>query len=160
MTLDTDISLVLSALQESPGSQASPKVPLDFFAQYFLTTDQADKVYYQSDVSIALSVTNTYDLAGGIVDAFNQSIVLQQVKAMAFTAPASNTTDLRIGGGSFSSWLGDASDFVLLRPGGSLFVVAPETGYTVTAGTGDELKVTNPSLTVAAQYSMVIIGKS
>lgn len=160
MTLESDISLVLSAIDQTTSAFSATKVPVDFAMQYLLTDDQADKMFFDPEASLALNTGIIYDLAGGIVDAFGQPIVLQQVKAMAFSAPASNTTDLQIGGGSFSSWLGDASDLVVLRPGGSLFVVAPETGYAVTPATGDELHVTNPSLTDAAQFSMIIIGKS
>lgn len=160
MTLETDISLVLSAIAQTATAISATKVPIDFAMQYMLTDDQADGMFSVVEANIALNVTNVYNLAGGIFDAFGQPIVLQQVKAMAFSAPATNTTDLQIGGGSFSSWLGNASDLVLLRPGGSLFLVAPEDGYAVTPSTGNELRVKNPSLTVAAQYNMIIIGQS
>ena len=63
------------------------------------------------------------------------------------------------GSNGFTSWVGDATDVVKVKPGGALILVAPDaTGYAVTAGTGDLLTITNSAGSTSVTYDVVIMG--
>jgi hypothetical protein len=53
----------------------------------------------------------------------------------------------------------DTSDFILVRPGGTLTLIAPDTtGYAVTATSADDLKV-KCSTTASVTYSIIVLGE-
>ncbi len=50
-------------------------------------------------------------------------------------------------------------DTVKVKPGGAIALVAPDaTGYAVTAGTADQLKVANSAGGTSVTYDIIIIG--
>jgi hypothetical protein len=53
-----------------------------------------------------------------------------------------------------------ASDGIDVQPGGVFLWVAPTTGVTVTAATGDILNIDNSSSGTSVTYDVVIIGTS
>lgn len=111
--------------------------------------------------TLAADAVDALDLAGVLTDAFGQAITFTKIKGIVVAAAASNLDELAIGGGSnaFAAFLGDATDQILLRPGGMLMLVAPDSaGYAVTASTGDILRVTNLAPDSAADYEIILIG--
>jgi hypothetical protein len=84
------------------------------------------------------------------------------VKAMMFQNTSTDQT-LTIGGAAanqFINWVGDASDTIKIPPGGFFLLVAPDDGFDVTAGTGDQLKVANGGAGSATDYYVWLIGTS
>jgi hypothetical protein len=111
--------------------------------------------------NVALSTTDTLDLAGTLVNNLGQTVTLTKVKGLIIKSAAANGSTLTVGGNvnAFADWLGAATHTVKIRPGGVLCLMAPDaTAYAVTAGTGDLLDITNDDGAAAADYDIVVIG--
>lgn len=99
--------------------------------------NQIGTVYQDLDGSLA-TTTATLDVDG----ATNfQGAAMSDNTQMKFLAVKheGDTGNLKIGGGDFSSWLGDATDKVIIGPRGLFLLISPLDGYTITASTGDGL---------------------
>ena len=105
--------------------------------------NQANNVF--ADTRTTDNTGESLDFSGVLTNAFGATISATKIKALLITASASNTIDVAVGGAAsnqLSSLFGDATDKVLVKPGGMVLFVAPDAnGYAVTAGTGDILKV-------------------
>ncbi len=124
--------------------------------------DQADLMFADTR-TLAASATENLDLAGSLTDAFGATLAFAKIKAIIVQAAAANTNDVVVGGAAsnaFTGPLGGTDPTVAARPGGAIVLFAPATGWTVTAGTGDILKVANSSSGTSVTYSIVIIGTS
>ena len=103
---------------------------------------------YTAQPTIAASGSSNIDLAGATTDALGATLTCTTVKFIYVKAAAANTNNVLVGGAgsnTFINWVGDATDIVVVKPGGFLLLVAPGTGYAVTAATGDLLKLANSS---------------
>lgn len=124
--------------------------------------NQADKIFADRR-TLAASATENLDLAGVLPDPFGATLTFVTVKAIVVKASAANTNDLVIGAAGsnpFTGPLGGTSPTISVRPGGMVVLAAPATGWTVTAGTGDILKVTNGGSGTGVTYDIIIIGTS
>lgn len=126
-----------------------------------LGLNQAQKVFTDQR-TLTASATEDLDLAGVLTDAFGAALTFTEIKAMAIKASASNTNNVIVGNATtngFITWVGGAAHTVTVRPGGILLLVAPDaTGYAVTAGTGDILKIANSAGGTSVVYDIVLIG--
>lgn len=52
--------------------------------------------------------------------------------------------NIRVGNSDFATWLGSATDYVVVGPKGCLFLASNIDGYAVTASTGDVLTIAVP----------------
>lgn len=124
---------------------------------------QADAVWADTR-TIAASSSEALDLAGVLTDVFGNLLTFARIKLMYFAASGNNANNVLIGGAAanaFVNWVADATDVVTLRPGGAFFLAAPgATGYAVTAGTGDQLKVANSGAGTGVTYDVVLIGST
>lgn len=130
--------------------------------------NQADKVWSKSS-TLAASAVDTFDLQGGLVDAFGIAFTPAKVKAILIVASAANTTNLTIqnvlngvpilgasGTGCTAGPFGNA----VIRPGTAFLLADPTlAAFAVTAGTGDLITVTNAA-GASASYDIVILGAS
>ena len=102
------------------------------------------------------------DLAGGLNNALNEVITFTAIKALVIRAAATNTLNVLVGGAAanaFVNWVASATDIIAIRPGGTLALIAPDaTGYAVTAGTGDLLKIA-ASAAGNVTYDIFILGE-
>ena len=124
--------------------------------------DQADLVFSDTR-TLNASANEELDLAGVLTDAFGAAITFAKVKAILVIADAANTNDVIIGGAAsnaFIGFFGDATDTVKARPGGFAALACPGAGVTVTAGTGDKLKLANSGGSTAVTFKILIIGTS
>ena len=115
--------------------------------------------------TLAASGTEDLDLAGVLVDAFGAQITFARIKGLVIAAAAGNTNNVVIGNATSNAWatLLGATHTLTLRPGAFVAVgtgVADATGYAVTAGTGDLLKVANSGAGTSVTYDVHIIGAS
>src|SRR3990172_6448394 len=88
--------------------------------------DQAD-VVWSDERTLAASATEDLDLAGGLTDAFGTAITFARVKGIYIEADSTNTNNVFVGGAAlnaFATLFGDATDKIVLRPGGALLLVA------------------------------------
>jgi hypothetical protein len=126
---------------------------------------QADRMFTDRR-TIAASSNDDLDLAGSLTDGFGATITFARVKAIIISAAAGNTNNVLVGGDATNTFLtytvveGDA---IILRPGATLALIAgaaDATGYAVTAGTGDLLRITNSGAGTSVTYDIVVIGAS
>lgn len=110
---------------------------------------------------VAAAANDDIDLAGGIADAFGDTITFTKIKAMLIQN-LSGTGTLVVGGATnpFSSWLGSGTDTLVLPPYAAQLLVYPLGGYAVTAGTGDILRVAFPAAGPPASitYNIILWG--
>lgn len=119
---------------------------------------QAEAIFTDSRIT---SGNDDLDLAGGVTDAFGNTLTFTNVKALVVVSSAANVTNIKLGAegtNEFSSFLGDDTDQVIIPPGGMFVITNPGAdGFIVTAGTGDKLRIAAASGTVA--YDIYIIGE-
>ncbi|MFI1371344.1 hypothetical protein ACH4UY_04940 [Streptomyces longwoodensis] len=125
---------------------------------------KADRVFSDRR-TLAASANEDLDLAGVLLDAFGTAITFARVKGLIIAAAAGNTNNVVIGNPTSNAWatLLGATSTVTLRPGAFLAVgtgTADATGYAVTAGTGDLLRITNSGAGTSVTYDVHIIGAS
>jgi hypothetical protein len=118
--------------------------------------------------TVATATNDDIDLAGSLTDAFGVTITFAEIVAvLVINGPISgsaNTTDLTIGAGSnpFVGFLGGTAPTIgPIKPGGVFMIFAGDAAGvgTVTAGTGDILRIANSS-GASATYQICIIGRS
>jgi len=139
--------------------------PLNFSRYANLTSgsgaNQASKVFDDTR-TLAASTTEDLDLAGGLTDSFGATLTFTKIKGIFVAAAAANTNNVLVGGAAsnaFINWVSDATDKVVVRPGGALALFAPDsTAYAVTAGTGDLLRIGNSGAGTSVSYDIVIVG--
>lgn len=126
------------------------------------TGANAAKVAFTDERSISASSSENLDLAGGLTDAFGNAITFTKIRGIFVYAASTNTNNVLVGGAAsntFVNWVSDATDVIVVRPGGMFALIAPDsTGYGVTASTGDILKVANSSSGSSVTYKIGIFG--
>jgi hypothetical protein len=121
---------------------------------------QAQK-YWQDTRTIAAASSDSLDLSGGISDVFGNALALTGVKVLRIRAAAANLSDVIVGGAAANAFMlfADATDKLPIKPGGELFLTAPDpAGYPVVNTSADILKVANAGAG-AVTYTIEIIGK-
>jgi hypothetical protein len=111
--------------------------------------------------TLAASATESLDLSGALVDALGQPTVFTVVKILLVKASPANTNNVLVGGAAANAFVGpfaDATDIVSIPPGGCAMFVHPGAGWTVTAATGDLLKIANSAGTTGVTYDIVVAG--
>jgi hypothetical protein len=169
MALETVVSLALAAtLTKTADLGVIPKDPLDFSRRVQLRTGtaagQADKLWYD-ERTLAASATEDLDLVGVLVDTFGATVTLARVKALVVAAATTNTNNVVVGNATSNAWAGllSATGTVTLRPGAFFAACVSEadgTGYAVTGGTGDLLKVANSAGGSTVTYQVIVVGAS
>lgn len=125
---------------------------------------QADRMFTDRRTIVA-SGTDDLDLAGVLLDAFGAVVTFARIKGLLISAAIGNTNNVVVGGAGagtqFATWLGAATEKVVVRPGGFLMLGARDaTSYVVTPGTGDVLRVANSGAGTPVTYDVVLIGAS
>lgn len=125
---------------------------------------QAD-TFYQDTGTLAASATIDLDLAGSLANLIGGTSVYVRIKGLYVSAAAANTNNVIVGNAATNPWatLFSATGTVTLRPGAAAMFVAGSadaTGWTVTAGTGDLLRLANSAAGTSVDYTIGIIGCS
>jgi hypothetical protein len=168
MALTSSLSIAANASLSTALDLATATVPLQVRKAVSLasgtTAGKADKVFSDRR-TLAASGTEDLDLAGVLLDAFGAAITFARIKGLVISAAAANTNNVVVGAASATQWatLLNTTGTITLRPGASFCAiagVADATGWAVTAGTGDLLKVANSAGSTSVTYDIVIIGAS
>lgn len=146
---------------------AVPGANYSFATQYQLDNgtgaNQADKLYADSN-TLAASANTDVDLAGSLTDVLGAALTFAKVKAIFLRAATGNTNNVVLGGAASNAFVGPfgaAAHTISVSPGGFLGIIAPDSaGWTVTAGTGDLLRIANSGAGSTVTYDVVIIGTS
>ena len=123
--------------------------------------NQADVIYKQA-ATITTAATLSLDLkGGGLLDVFGVAINPVKLVGIYIFSKLSNTTNLTLLGDANSvPILNTAATTVTLKPGGKFEVWDPSlAAITVTAGTGDIVKIVNAA-GASALVDIVIVGRS
>ena len=164
-TLDTTtVAVNVSAQMVNALDLGSAKAPSSLRRTHTFThgtgAGQAGAVF--ADQRTTDDTGESLDMAGGLTNAFGETITFTAIQAVVVQASAANTVDVVVGAGgvnSFVNWVGDASDAIIIKPGGTFALIAPDAaGYAVTGGTGDRLKVA-ASAAGNVTYDIVLIGE-
>ena len=102
---------------------------------------QVNKVY---SASLTFTGTQSIDLSGSLVDALGNAVVFTKVKSVVIEVTTQSAGQYLLVGGdanAFADWLAAANNKVKIGPGGVLAITSPVDGFTVTAATGDILKL-------------------
>lgn len=168
MPLTSDLGITVSGTQTQAGDLSTPSDVLSWRRGVHLASGTgagAADLRFTDTRTVAASSSEDLDLAGVLADAFGSTLTFVKVKGLFISAAAANTNDVVVGNASSNAWaaLLGATGTITLRPGATLGVMAgaaDATGYTVTADTGDLLKVANSAGSTSVTYDIVVIGTS
>lgn len=170
MSLKATLTTKLTAVQSSSGAYKGRFTPSLEKIQVFsngTSANQADLIY-ADERTVGDGANDDIDLSGVLTDTFGSTITAAEVVGLLIINQqadgTANTTDLTIGAGSnpFLGFLGGTTPTVgPLKPGASFMLFAGDAAGigTVTAGTGDILRVAN-SAGAAATYQIAIVARS
>lgn len=169
MPLSAQLNVAVAAELTSLLDLATATVPLNFTRAVGLASGtgagQADRIFHDRR-TLAASANEDLDLAGVLTDPFGATITFARIKGLLVAAAAGNTNNVVVGNAAtngFITWVGAATHTVTVRPGGVLALLAggaDATGYAVTAGTGDLLRIANSAGGTSVDYDIVLIGAS
>ena len=125
--------------------------------------NQMDLLYGPDVRTLGATTGEDLDLAGGVNNSFGTALTFARVKLLCVLADSGNNGLIQVGGAAatqFVNWVAHSSDIVNVRADGMLLLVARDaTGYAVTGGTGDLLKIYN-SGAAGATYTILVGGCS
>lgn len=160
--------LVQLAANYSPTSSFDFQAPtgaLPYGKQFTFTNgagaNQADRVYADQR-PLNASTNDDLDLAGVLTDVYGATLTFARIKGLIIGSNPNNVQNFTVGGATnpFATWAGGTTPTVTVRPGGMFMLIAPDaTGYAVTAGTGDILRIANGAGS-AITYDIVLFGSS
>lgn len=168
MGLDTKVQVAVVGNLARALDLATASVPLAKTYQTVLAdgfaAGQADKIFHDTR-TLTASSNEDLDLAGVLADPLGLTLTFARIKALIVAAAATNVNNVVVGAAASNAWatLLGATHTITLRPGAvfaAVAGVADATGYAVTAGTGDLLRVTNGGAGTSVSYDIIVIGAS
>jgi hypothetical protein len=166
MSVIADVKASIRGKLSRSSDLAQPAAPFALEAALQLAAGtgpgQADLVYADRG-QLAASASVSLDLAGALAGPFGTAVVLAEVRAIMIKAAAGNTNNVVVGGAGSNPFVGpfaDATDKLVIPPGGCVLLTAPSAGWTVTAGTGDILLIANSGSGTAVDYEIAVVGSS
>ena len=164
MALTTSLSAAISGTYTATAGRAQDDYPISLTHRQSFATGvaalQCDKVY---DQERTVATSETLDLAGVLTDVFGAALTFVKIRAIMVEADAANVNDVVVGGAGSNAWVGPFganTHTVAIQPGDMWMMTAATTGWTVTPGSGDLLKVLNSSSGASVKYRIVIVGTS
>lgn len=166
-TLRTTVKLSINGLYQDPQDLSTPEDNLNWTKTIVMATgtgtSQADRLFHDKR-TLNAAASETLDFAaGGLVDAFGAAFSPAKIKFLAiYVNTATSGAYLTVGGNAsnqLATMFGDVTDKVEVGADSPLIIANTVDGFAVTAGTGDILKIENPS-GVAIEYEIVVVGTS
>jgi hypothetical protein len=167
MALTTNIKVGVTALLTNSGDLGGGKIPLTLSYSKTLSSGtasgQADVTWGDSN-TLAASANTDIDLAGTLTGPLGGTVTFAKVKLIMVTADEGNTNNVVLGNAASNGFVGPfgaATHTIAVPPGGTVVLAAPGTaGWTVTAGTGDLLRVANSGAGSTVSYKILVVGTS
>ena len=164
--VNAEIALSISAELFGLADLGTPKIrltPISVLEQYSAGTDAVNKadLLFSDNRTLSASASENLDLAGVLADAFGGSIVAAEIVAIYINAAAGNTNSIVVGGAASNPFLGPlgATGTYTIKPG-ERYIATSQSGWAVTAGTGDLLKILNGGAGTSVSYDIVLIGRT
>jgi hypothetical protein len=164
MALTSALTAKIEATLTGSADHGTPTAALELeFAKSMASgtgSNQADKVY-SDQRTINASSDETLDLTN-LTDVFGASLSFAKVKAILIKAAAGNTNNVVVGNATnpFAGPLSAGTTTISISPGGAVMLAAPASGWTVTGGSADEIKIANSGAGSSVTYDIVIVGTS
>lgn len=168
MGMSSALSIAATVTQTKALDLTTITDPLQFRRAVSLTdgtaAGQANKVFHDRR-TLAASATEDLDLSGVLLDAYGAAITFARIKGIIISAAAANVNNVVVGAAASNQWvtLLNSTGTLTLRPGASFAALtgaADGTGWAVTAGTGDLLKVANSGAGTSVEYDVIVVGAS
>jgi len=166
MAVTTSVSVKSAAQQTVTGALSSAT------AVYSLTggvswkpgtgTGKCD-LTWTGEITLAASATQDIDLSGSLEDTVGNPVVFAKVKGITVVAAVGNTNNVVVGGAPSNAFVGPfgaAAHTIAVSPNSPFCVAHAGDGWTVTAGTGDLLRVANSGAGSTVTFSIKIDGAS
>lgn len=161
-----EIALRIDLTQSGTGDLGTPKMraTADKILSLVEGTDATNKanILFADTRTIAASANENIDLAGALADAFGASIVAAEIVAIYIAAKASNTNNVNVTRPASNGFIGPflaASDGVAIKPGEYALFVS-QSGWAVTAATGDLLNIANSAGGTGVDYDIIVVGRT
>lgn len=175
MTLRVNLRASLEAVETGSNNFGIPSFTpvMQFIAEMENGTSayQNDMIWFSEGRTLAASGYDDFDLAGGLTDAFGQTMTFAKTTGFFLTVNPTSTGgvasgSIAIGAAPSNTYLGYVSGPAQsIRPiqagGTALLMNTDATAFSVvTAGTGDIFRITNLSAVNPTTYNIAIIGRS
>lgn len=127
-------------------------------------TDATNKanILFADTRTIALSANENIDLSGALSDAFGASIAAAEIVAIYIEAAAANANNVQVTRPASNGFIGPfmaTGDGVSIKPGEYALFVS-QSGWAVTASTGDLLNIANSGAGTSVTYNIVVVGRT
>ena len=119
-------------------------------------------IMFSDTRTLAASANENLDLAGVLTDAFGGTIAAAEVVVIFVRAAAGNTNSVHVSRPASNGFAGPflaASDGIAIKPG-EWQLFASQSGWAVTAATGDLINVANSGAGTSVTYDVVIIART
>lgn len=140
-------------------AQFAKYVPNVWHVGFGTGSNQMDLMWQSRRSLTGTNATEDIDVAGGITDDFGDPLTMVTIKFLYIKADDDNPGDLVIGNATAPiSTILSATGTLTLKAGASVMLMAPLTGWAVTATTADDLKILHTTGT--GWYNIMIGGTS
>ncbi len=161
-----DIGFSMNLTQIGSNDLGSPKMPVAIEKLLSLTegttaTNQANLLFSDTR-TLSASANEDIDLTGALTDAFGASFAAAEIVAIFISAASGNTNNVNVTRPASNGFAGPflaAGDGVSVKPGEWQPFVS-QSGWAVTASTGDLLNVANSGSGTSVTYSVVIVART
>lgn len=161
-----DIAFRLNLTQVGSNDLGSPKMALNVEKVLSLLegTDATNKanILFSDTRTLAASANEDIDLAGALTGAFGTTITAAEIVAIFIAAAPGNTNNVNVTRPASNGFIGPflaTGDGFGVKPGEWLPLVS-QSGWVVTAGTGDLLNIANSAGSTSVTYDIVIVGRT
>lgn len=162
-----EINLSIKAALTGTNDLGSPKLALDPISEVMQLspgTDGVNKanILFSDTRTLSASANEDIDLAGSLSSAFGATITAAEIVAIYVKAASGNTNNVNVTRPASNGFAGPflaTGDGMAVRPG-EYVLLTSQTGWAVTAGTGDLINIANSAGTTGVTYNIVIIGRT
>ena len=164
--LSGNLQVIANFKKVKTNDLTSPDSKLNYMVDHVFTNgagaNKAENLFSDKR-PLALGANEELDLNGVLNDDFGAALTFTKVKGL-LVRNLGTVANIKVGGAAlngFASMFGDATDILIIPPGGMIVLVAPNAaGYGVTDTTGDLLKVENMDGANPVDYDIIIIGET
>jgi len=161
-----DIAVTLDLTDTGSADLGAPKMRVSIGKELSLVpgTDATNKadILFSDQRTLAASANEDLDLAGVLASAFGSTITAAEIVAIFVSAASGNTNNVNVTRPASNGFAGPflaASDGISVKPG-EFALLASQSGWPVTAATGDLLNIANSAGSTSVTYDIVIVGRT
>ncbi len=162
-----EINLSIKAALTGTNDLGSPKLALDPISEVMqlspgtAAVNEAN-IIFSDTRTLSASANEDIDLAGSLSNAFGATITAAEIVAIYVKAASGNTNNVNVTRPASNGFAGPflaTGDGFGVKPG-EYVLLTSQTGWAVTAGTGDLINIANSAGTTGVTYNIVIIGRT